>query len=254
MAKTDLGARKEAVTLPPLRPPKPNLKSSFRKGPQYFASNMCWHQHGHNLGILLKHLSCNIKEEYHRFNMADTKSINGSEAAPAAGRVGAWTDAERFQLVLRVLATVLPDGKGVDWKNVNMEGRTLKALQGQWTAIIAQMREINTGENGEAAAPKQKTPRKTATKKKAAAAAEDGEEANGDQEGSEETKAVTPKKRAAATNADGTPKKRRTPAKKAAQSKAQAQAEEAQETEAEAKVEAESETQVVTKDEKDGEQ
>lgn len=38
-----------------------------------------------------------------------------------------------------------------------MEGRTLKALQGQWTAIIAQMREINTGENGEAAAPKQKT-------------------------------------------------------------------------------------------------
>lgn len=52
---------------------------------------------------------------------------------------------------------MLPDGKGVDWKNVNMEGRTLKALQGQWTAIIAQMREINTGENGEAAALKPKT-------------------------------------------------------------------------------------------------
>lgn len=30
--------------------------------------------------------------------MADTKSINGSEAAPAAGRVGAWTDAERVSL------------------------------------------------------------------------------------------------------------------------------------------------------------
>lgn len=43
--------------------------------------------------------------------------------------------------------------------------------------------------------------RKTAVKKKAATAAEDGEEANGDQEGSEETKPVTPKKRAAATNA-----------------------------------------------------
>ncbi|KAK1506821.1 hypothetical protein CTAM01_03153 [Colletotrichum tamarilloi] len=250
MAKT-LGTRKEAVTLPPLRPPKPTLKSSFRKGPQHFAKNMCWHQYGHNMGILLKHLTCNIREEYHRSNMADTKSINGSEAAPAAGRVGAWTDAERFQLVLRVLATVLPDGKGVDWKNVNMEGRTLKALQGQWTAIIAQMREINTGENGEAAAPKQKTPRKTAVKKKAVAAPEDSEEANGDQERSEETKPVTPKKRAAATNADGTPKKRRTPGKKAAQVKAEA--EEAQETEDEAKVEG-SETQVETKDEKDGEQ
>ncbi|KAK1641017.1 hypothetical protein BDP81DRAFT_504309 [Colletotrichum phormii] len=179
--------------------------------------------------------------------MADTKATtaNGSEAAPAGARVGAWTDAARFQLVLRVLATVLPEGKGVEWKNVSMEGRTTKALQGQWTAIVAQMRELNTGENGEAPAPKPKTPRKTAAKKKAVAAAEDDEEANGDQEGSEETKAVAPKKRAASTTADGTPKKRRTPAKKAAQVKAE---------EAEAKVEADDEAQAETKDEKDGEQ
>ncbi|KAK1699856.1 hypothetical protein BDP55DRAFT_723491 [Colletotrichum godetiae] len=185
--------------------------------------------------------------------MADIKATtaNGSEAAPAGARVGAWTDAARFQLVLRVLATVLPEGKGVEWKNVSMEGRTTKALQGQWTAIVAQMRELNTGENGEAPAPKPKTPRKTAAKKKAVTTAEDDEEANGDQEGSEETKAVTPKKRAASTTADGTPKKRRTPAKKAAQVKAEADAEA---EEAEAKVEADNEAQAETKDEKDGEQ
>ncbi|GKT48644.1 uncharacterized protein ColSpa_08825 [Colletotrichum spaethianum] len=157
--------------------------------------------------------------------MADAKgsastSLNATEGAPAGGRVGAWTDTERFQLVLRVLATHLPDGKGVDWKSINMPNRTLKAMQGQWTSITAMMREINAGDGGDASTPKAKTPRKKAAPKKKAAATEtsenDNEDIGDDQNDGENKKTVTPKKRAAATDADGTPKKRRSPAKKSA--------------------------------------
>ncbi|GJC79191.1 hypothetical protein ColLi_02029 [Colletotrichum liriopes] len=157
--------------------------------------------------------------------MADAKgsasvSSNAAEGAPAGGRVGAWTDTERFQLVLRVLATQLSDGKGVDWKSINMPNRTLKAMQGQWTSILAQMRELNTIDGGDAPAPKAKTPRKKATPKKKTAAAENSENDNedtGDDRDNEVTKKTgTPKKRAAATNADDTPKKRRSPTKKTA--------------------------------------
>ncbi|EFQ27734.1 uncharacterized protein GLRG_02878 [Colletotrichum graminicola M1.001] len=150
--------------------------------------------------------------------MADSTSANG---APAGGRPGGWTDTERFQLVLRVLATLLTEGKSVEWKSVNMPNRTLKAMQGQWTSILAQMRDLNT-DGGDAPAPKAKTPLKkpAAAKKKKAAAAKNSENANedsGDHHDDGETKkAATPKKRAAATDADGTPKKRRTPAKKTA--------------------------------------
>ncbi|TIC99033.1 hypothetical protein CH35J_005473 [Colletotrichum higginsianum] len=157
--------------------------------------------------------------------MADPKdnassSANASEKAPAGGRVGAWTDAERYQLLLRVLAVLLPDGKGVDWKNINMPNRTLKAIQGQWTSIVVQMRELGMEGEGNTAAPKAKTPRKKAAPKQKATAAGDGQNANedtGDDQDDEETKKkATPKKRAAATSADSTPKKRRTPAKKSA--------------------------------------
>ncbi|WDK11576.1 hypothetical protein CGRA01v4_02855 [Colletotrichum graminicola] len=170
--------------------------------------------------------------------MADSTSANG---APAGGRPGGWTDTERFQLVLRVLATLLTEGKSVEWKSVNMPNRTLKAMQGQWTSILAQMRDLNT-DGGDAPAPKAKTrklllpstlhppslltntskalKKPAAAKKKKAAAAKNSENANedsGDHHDDGETKkAATPKKRAAATDADGTPKKRRTPAKKTA--------------------------------------
>ncbi|KZL88355.1 hypothetical protein CI238_11709 [Colletotrichum incanum] len=157
--------------------------------------------------------------------MADAKSSastspNAAEGAPAGGRVGAWTDTERFQLVLRVLATQLPEGKGVDWKSIAMPNRTLKAMQGQWTSIVAQMRDLNTDGGSEAPAPKTKTPRKKAAPKKKATTAENSENANedtgDDQDDGLTKKTVTPKKRAAATNADGTPKKRRSPTKKTA--------------------------------------
>ncbi|KAK2011004.1 hypothetical protein LZ32DRAFT_692876 [Colletotrichum eremochloae] len=149
--------------------------------------------------------------------MADSTS---AEVAPAGGRPGGWTDAERLQLTLRILATVLPDGKGVDWKSFGpMPNRTLKAVQGQWTSMVAQMRDLNTEDGVDAPAPKSKTPRKKTTPKKKAAAAKSSENANedsgNDQDDGETKKTVTPKKRAAATSADGTPKKRRSPAKKA---------------------------------------
>ncbi|KAK2063494.1 hypothetical protein LY76DRAFT_632593 [Colletotrichum caudatum] len=149
--------------------------------------------------------------------MADTPPPNVAEGAPAGGRPGGWTDSERFQLVLRVLATVLTDGRGVEWKHVQMPGRTLKALQGQWTSIIAQMRDLNTEDGGDVPVPKAKTPRKKPVAKKAAAKSNENVEDSGeDQDDGETKKKVSPKKRTAANDADGTPKKRRAPAKKAA--------------------------------------
>ncbi|KAK1597326.1 uncharacterized protein LY79DRAFT_576632 [Colletotrichum navitas] len=172
--------------------------------------------------------------------MADSTSTNAAEGAPAGGRPGGWTDTERFQLVLRVLATILTEGRGVDWKGVNMPNRTLKAMQGQWTSILAQMRDLNTEDGGDAPASKAKTrepslpsplhrpslltnsfeARKKSAAKKKAAAAKNSENANedsgDDQDDGKTKKTVAPKKRAAATDADGTPKKRRAAAKKTA--------------------------------------
>ncbi|KAK1988547.1 hypothetical protein LZ30DRAFT_683806 [Colletotrichum cereale] len=140
--------------------------------------------------------------------MADSTSANDAEGAPAGGRPGGWTDAERSK-------------KKVEWKNVSsMPNRTLKAVQGQWTSIIAQMRDLSSEDGDDAPAPKAKTPRKKPASKKKAAAAKNSENANedsgDDQDGGETKKAATPKKRAAATNVDGTPKKRRSSAKKTA--------------------------------------
>lgn len=105
-----------------------------------------------------------------------------------------------------------------------MPNRTLKAIQGQWTSIIVQMRELGMEGEGNTAAPKAKTrkllfhsrlfsilalmnvfeARKKAAPKQKAAAAGDGQNANedtGDDQDDEETKKkATPKKRAAATN------------------------------------------------------
>lgn len=67
---------------------------------------------------------------------------------------GSNTDSRlQSQLLLRVLASVLPEGKGVDWKNVNMPGRTQKALQHQWTTVLAQIRDLNIGGDGTVTTP-----------------------------------------------------------------------------------------------------
>lgn len=132
------------------------------------------------------------------------------------------------QFLLRVLASVLPEGKGVDWKKVNMPNRTPKSLQHQWTTVVAQMRDLNVGGDG-ALPAKPRTrgspcpspaevdiltnisvARKKAVSKKAVAKAaaegDDGED-DGEDDGKdgeeEKKKPVTPKKRGAAANSGG---------------------------------------------------
>lgn len=55
--------------------------------------------------------------------------------------------------MLRVLATLLTDGKGVEWRKIEMEGRTLKAMQGQWTSILSQIRDLNISGDGASTTP-----------------------------------------------------------------------------------------------------
>ncbi|KAF9881807.1 hypothetical protein CkaCkLH20_00953 [Colletotrichum karsti] len=140
----------------------------------------------------------------------DTPANNG-EGSSKAVRAGGWTEGERLQLLLRIIASILPDGKGVEWKKIEMEGRTLKAMQGQWTAIQAQIRDLNINSDSPATPAKPRAPRKKTPKK---AAKSDGDEDANDDEGAEEAdtpkKPVTPRKRgAAATATDGSAKKRR---------------------------------------------
>ncbi|OLN88301.1 hypothetical protein CCHL11_00424 [Colletotrichum chlorophyti] len=158
--------------------------------------------------------------------MADTVSADATEGASSAGRVGAWTDTERrlwisivkFQLTLRILATLLPEGKGIEWKNINMPNRTLKAVQGQWTAMVAQMRDLNDGGEGSSFTPKSRGSRKKSTPKKAAAVVEDAasEDNNAQDDEAKEKKPITPKKRTATKSVDGSvTKRKRTPEKPA---------------------------------------
>ncbi|TEA21804.1 hypothetical protein C8034_v005449 [Colletotrichum sidae] len=132
--------------------------------------------------------------------MADDQ-VSGSSAADgeaSGGRVGAWTDAERYGLLLRIVKNALPEGKGPDWKTLTMPGRTTKALKHHGDAAVVSKARA--------------TSKKSA--KKATAAGDDDGEAEGEADEAAETPNKTPRKRAAATKADGTPKKRRTPAKK----------------------------------------
>ncbi|TDZ25783.1 hypothetical protein Cob_v000799 [Colletotrichum orbiculare MAFF 240422] len=148
--------------------------------------------------------------------MADDQ-VSGSSAADgeaSGGRVGAWTDAERYGLLLRIVKNALPEGKGPDWKTLTMPGRTTKALKHQWGQISAQLRDLDLTASGDAAVVSKARAASKKSAKKATAAGDDDGEAEGEADEAAETPNKTPRKRAAATKADGTPKKRRTPAKK----------------------------------------
>ncbi|KAF6842093.1 hypothetical protein CPLU01_00186 [Colletotrichum plurivorum] len=121
--------------------------------------------------------------------MSDATTTESGEGA-STGRVGAWTDAERVQFLLRVLKSAYSDGKGPDWKTISMPGRTTKALKHQWTSVAAQMRNLDIDGDEAAPAKPRATPKKRATKKTATKSSE-GEE------GDDATpkKPTTPRKR-----------------------------------------------------------
>lgn len=39
------------------------------------------------------------------------------------------------EFLLRIIMQLKPEGKGINWSEVQMPGRTVKSLQNQWTAV-----------------------------------------------------------------------------------------------------------------------
>jgi hypothetical protein len=61
---------------------------------------------------------------------------------------------------LRIIAQLKPEGKSINWSEINMEGRTVKSLQNQWTFFNKKIEAFkNQAADGSAPA----TPAKKAT-------------------------------------------------------------------------------------------
>ncbi|KAF5592277.1 hypothetical protein FPCIR_5766 [Fusarium pseudocircinatum] len=78
----------------------------------------------------------------------------------AAVKPNAWTDEAKNELLLRIIAQLKPEGKSINWSEINMEGRTVKSLQNQWTFFNKKIEAFKTQSN-DGSAPS--TPAKKAT-------------------------------------------------------------------------------------------
>ncbi|KAF4437401.1 hypothetical protein F53441_13035 [Fusarium austroafricanum] len=80
-----------------------------------------------------------------------------SDATPKAN---AWTDEAKNELLLRIIAQLKPEGKGINWSEIHMEGRTVKSLQNQWTAFNKKMEAYKqqSADGGAVTTPAKKTP------------------------------------------------------------------------------------------------
>lgn len=65
---------------------------------------------------------------------------------------------QKSELKLRILAQ-LKGTKSIDWKVINMPGRTVKSLQNQWTKYVKEMEALDIGTPSGETTPK-KTPAK----------------------------------------------------------------------------------------------
>ncbi|KAF4500891.1 hypothetical protein FAGAP_2906 [Fusarium agapanthi] len=110
----------------------------------------------------------------------------------AAVKPNAWTDEAKNELLLRIIAQLKPEGKSINWSEINMEGRTVKSLQNQWTffnkKIEAFKAQSNDGSLPSTPAKKATSGRKRGPKPK---------KSGSDEEEAYETPKVTPRKRRA---------------------------------------------------------
>ncbi|RKK99505.1 hypothetical protein BFJ71_g6100 [Fusarium oxysporum] len=65
----------------------------------------------------------------------------------AAVKPNAWTDEAKNELLLRIIAQLKPEGKSINWSEINMEGRTVKSLQNQWTFFNKKLEAFKTQSN-----------------------------------------------------------------------------------------------------------
>ncbi|KAM0442876.1 hypothetical protein ACHAQK_003934 [Fusarium lateritium] len=110
----------------------------------------------------------------------------------ASGKPNAWTEEAKNELLLRIIAQLKPEGKGINWSEIHMENRTVKSLQNQWTAFNKKMEAYKQGSaDGSApATPVKKTPARKRIPKAKKADSEDEDEYDS-------PKKVTPRKRRA---------------------------------------------------------
>ncbi|KAL7916077.1 hypothetical protein GGI35DRAFT_18012 [Trichoderma velutinum] len=85
-----------------------------------------------------------------------------------------------IQFLLRIVAQLKGDGRGIKWEKINIPGRTVKSLQNMWSKINKQINDFEARENsGEGfvvvpAKPKKRgPPRKKGSAKTAGQADED---------------------------------------------------------------------------------
>ncbi|EWG45179.1 hypothetical protein FVEG_06083 [Fusarium verticillioides 7600] len=118
----------------------------------------------------------------------------------AAVKPNAWTDEAKNELLLRIIAQLKPEGKSINWSEINMEGRTVKSLQNQWTFFnkkIEAFKAQSTDGSSPSTPAKKVTPRKRVPKPK---------KGGSDEEDAYETPKVTPRKRRAPKTPDSEPK------------------------------------------------
>ncbi|KAF5229365.1 hypothetical protein FANTH_14228 [Fusarium anthophilum] len=111
----------------------------------------------------------------------------------AAVKPNAWTDEAKNELLLRIIAQLKPEGKSINWSEINMEGRTVKSLQNQWTFFNKKI-EAFKAQSNDGSSPS--TPAKKATpgRKRGPKAKKGGDS---DEDNVYETPKVTPRKRRA---------------------------------------------------------
>ncbi|PNP45878.1 hypothetical protein TGAMA5MH_02618 [Trichoderma gamsii] len=78
-----------------------------------------------------------------------------------------WTEAAKYQLLLRIIAQLREDGRTIKWDKINFPGRNVKSMQNIWTRINKQIADLDTQENNGEPTPV-KTPRKKGQPKKKA--------------------------------------------------------------------------------------
>ncbi|OPB38403.1 hypothetical protein A0O28_0015080 [Trichoderma guizhouense] len=73
----------------------------------------------------------------------------------------AWTEDAKFQFLLRIVAQLKGDGRGIKWEKIVIPGRTPKSLKNMWTKINKQINDFEARENsGEGSLVVPATPRK----------------------------------------------------------------------------------------------
>ncbi|KAF4950962.1 hypothetical protein FGADI_7834 [Fusarium gaditjirri] len=110
----------------------------------------------------------------------------------AAAKPNAWTDEAKNELLLRIIAQLKPEGKSINWSDINMEGRTVKSLQNQWTFFNKKIEAFKTQSN-DGSTPSTPVKKATPGRKRGSKAKKIGS----DDDDVVETPKVTPRKRRA---------------------------------------------------------